>query len=112
MTNTYSQEIADVEAELRVQEKKLRTINKEIAELPDIIQTHLDIAQQLTGDIMVMEQNLTRLNNKLAPLEARRAEIVEAITAQEGYKDDYINQENVLTYDYNEDYVPGCRNSI
>ena len=105
MTNTYSQEIADVEAELRVQEKKLRTINKEIAELPDTIQTHLDIAQQLTGDIMVMEQNLTRLNNQLAPLEARRAEIVEAITAQEGYKDDYINQENVLTYDYNEDYA-------
>ena len=105
MTNTYSQEIADVEAELRVQEKKLRTINKEIAELPDTIQTHLDIAQQLTGDIMVMEQNLTRLNNQLAPLEAQRAEIVEAITAQEGYKDDYINQENVLTYDYNEDYA-------
>ena len=105
MTNTYSQEIADVEAELRVQEKRLRTINKEIAELPDTIQTHLDIAQQLTGDIIVMEQNLTRLNNQLAPLEARRAEIVEAITAQEGYKDDYINQENVLTYDYNEDYA-------
>lgn len=105
MTNTYSQEIADVKAELNVQEKKLKTINKEIAELPDTIQTHLDIAQQLTGDIMVMEQNLTRLNNQLAPLEARRAEIVEAITAQEGYKDDYINQENVLTYDYNEDYA-------
>lgn len=105
MTNTYSQEIADVKAELNVQEKKLKTINKEIAELPDTIQTHLDIAQQLTGDIMVMEQNLTHLNNQLAPLEARRAEIVEAITAQEGYKDDYINQENVLTYDYNEDYA-------
>lgn len=105
MTNTYSQEIADVKAELNVQEKKLKTINKEIAELPDTIQTHLDIAQQLTGDIMVMEQNLTRLNNQLAPLEAQRAEIVEAITAQEGYKDDYINQENVLTYDYNEDYA-------
>lgn len=105
MTNTYSQEIADVKAELNVKEKKLKTINKEIAELPDTIQTHLDIAQQLTGDIMVMEQNLTRLNNQLAPLEAQRAEIVEAITAQEGYKDDYINQENVLTYDYNEDYA-------
>lgn len=105
MTNTYSQEIADVKAELNVQEKKLKTINKEIAELPDTIQIHLDIAQQLTGDIMVMEQNLTRLNNQLAPLEAQRAEIVEAITAQEGYKDDYINQENVLTYDYNEDYA-------
>lgn len=105
MTNTYSQEIADVKAELNVQEKKLKTINKEIAELPDTIQTHLDIAQQLTGDIMVMEQNLTRLNNQLAPLEARRAEIVEAITAQEDYKDDCINQENVLTYDYNEDYA-------
>lgn len=105
MTNTYSQEIADVKAELNVQEKKLKTINKEIAELPDTIQTHLDIAQQLTGDIMVMEQNLTRLNNQLAPLEAQRAEIVEAITAQEGYKDDYVNQENVLTYDYNEDYA-------
>lgn len=105
MTNTYSQEIADVKAELNVQEKKLKTINKEIAELPDTIQTHLDIAQQLTGDIMVMEQNLTRLNNQLAPLEARRVEIVEAITAQEGYKDDCINQENVLTYDYNEDYA-------
>ena len=105
MTNTYSQEIADVKAELNVQEKKLKTINKEIAELPDTIQTHLDIAQQLTRDIMVMEQNLTRLNNQLAPLEAQRAEIVEAITAQEGYKDDYINQENVLTYDYNEDYA-------
>ena len=105
MTNTYSQEIADVKAELNVQEKKLKTINKEIAELPDTIQTHLDIAQQLTGDIMVMEQNLTRLNNQLAPLEAQRAETVEAITAQEGYKDDYINQENVLTYDYNEDYA-------
>lgn len=105
MTNTYSQEIADVKAELNVQEKKLKTINKEIAELPDTIQTHLDIAQQLTGDIMVMEQNLTRLNNQLAPLEAQRAEIVEAITAQEGYKDDCVNQENVLTYDYNEDYA-------
>lgn len=105
MTNTYSQEIADVKAELNVQEKKLKTINKEIAELPDTIQTHLDIAQQLTGDIMVMEQNLTRLNNQLAPLEARRAEIVEAITAQEGYKDDCVNQENVLTYDYNKDYA-------
>lgn len=105
MTNTYSQEIADVKAELNIQEKKLKTINKEIAELPDTIQTHLDIAQQLTGDIMVMEQNLTRLNNQLAPLEAQRAETVEAITAQEGYKDDYINQENVLTYDYNEDYA-------
>lgn len=105
MTNTYSQEIADVKAELNVQEKKLKTINKEIAELPDTIQTHLDIAQQLTGDIMVMEQNLTRLNNQLAPLEAQRAGIVEAITAQEGYKDDYINQENVLTYDYNKDYA-------
>lgn len=105
MTNTYSQEIADVKAELNIQEKKLKTINKEIAELPDTIQIHLDIAQQLTGDIMVMEQNLTRLNNQLAPLEAQRAEIVEAITAQEGYKDDYINQENVLTYDYNEDYA-------
>ena len=105
MTNTYSQEIADVKSELKTQEKKLKTINKEIAELPDTIQTHLDIAQQLTGDIMVMEQNLTRLNNQLAPLEAQRAEIVEAITAQEGYKDDYINQENVLTYDYNEDYA-------
>lgn len=105
MTNTYSQEIADVKAELNVKEKKLKTINKEIAELPDTIQTHLDIAQQLTGDIMVMEQNLTRLNNQLAPLEAHRAEIVEAITAQEGYKDDYVNQENVLTYDYNEDYA-------
>lgn len=105
MTNTYSQEIADVKAELNIQEKKLKTINKEIAELPDTIQTHLDIAQQLTGDIMVIEQNLTRLNNQLAPLEAQRAETVEAITAQEGYKDDYINQENVLTYDYNEDYA-------
>lgn len=105
MTNTYSQEITDVKAELNVQEKKLKTINKEIAELPDTIQTHLDIAQQLTGDIMVMEQNLTRLNNQLAPLEAQRAETVEAITAQEGYKDDYVNQENVLTYDYNEDYA-------
>lgn len=105
MTNTYSQEIADVKAELNVQEKKLKAINKEIAELPNTIQTHLNIAQQLTGDIMVMEQNLTRLNNQLAPLEAQRAEIVEAITAQEGYKDDYINQENVLTYDYNEDYA-------
>ena len=105
MTNTYSQEIADVKSELKTQEKKLKTINKEIAELPDTIQTHLDIAQQLTGDIMVMEQNLTRLNNQLAPLEAQRAEIVEAITAQEGYKDDCINQENVLTYDYNEDYA-------
>ena len=105
MTNTYSQEIADVKAELNVQEKKLKTINKEIAELPDTIQTHLDIAQQLTGDIMVMEQNLIRLNNQLAPLEAQRAEIVEAITAQEGYKDDCVNQENVLTYDYNEDYA-------
>ena len=105
MTNTYSQEIADVKAELNVQEKKLKIINKEIAELPDTIQTHLDIAQQLTRDIMVMEQNLTRLNNQLAPLEAQRAEIVEAITAQEGYKDDYVNQENVLTYDYNEDYA-------
>ena len=105
MTNTYSQEIADVKAELNVQEKKLKAINKEIAELPNTIQTHLNIAQQLTGDIMVMEQNLTRLNNQLAPLEARRAEIVEAITAQEGYKEDYINQENVLTYDYNEDYA-------
>ena len=105
MTNTYSQEIADIKTELNVQEKKLKTINKEIAELPDTIQTHLDIAQQLTGDIMVMEQNLTRLNNQLAPLEAQRAEIVEAITAQEGHKDDYINQENVLTYDYNEDYA-------
>ena len=105
MTNTYSQEIADVKSELKTQEKKLKTINKEIAELPDTIQTHLDIAQQLTGDIVVMEQNLTRLNNQLAPLEAQRAEIVEAITAQEGYKDDYINQENVLTYDYNEDYA-------
>ena len=105
MTNTYSQEIADVKAELNVQEKKLKTINKEIAELPDTIQTHLYIAQQLSGDIIVMEQNLTRLNNQLAPLEAQRAEIVEAITAQEGYKDDYINQENVLTYDYNEDYA-------
>ena len=105
MTNTYSQEIADVKAELNVQEKKLKTINKEIAELPDTIQIHLDIAQQLTGDIMVMEQNLTRLNNQLAPLEAQRAETVEAITAQEGYKDDYVNQENVLTYDYNEDYA-------
>ena len=100
MTNTYSQEIADVKSELKTQEKKLK-----IAELPDTIQTHLDIAQQLTGDIMVMEQNLTRLNNQLAPLEAQRAEIVEAITAQEGYKDDCINQENVLTYDYNEDYA-------
>lgn len=105
MTNTYSQEIADVKAELNVQEKKLKTINKEIAELPDTIQIHLDIAQQLTGDIMVMEQNLTRLNNQLAPLEAQRAKTVEAITAQEGYKDDYVNQENVLTYDYNEDYA-------
>lgn len=105
MTNTYSQEIADVKAELNVKEKKLKTINKEIAELPDTIQIHLDIAQQLTGDIMVMEQNLTRLNNQLAPLEAQRAETVEAITAQEGYKDDYVNQENVLTYDYNEDYA-------
>lgn len=105
MTNTYSQEIADVKAELNVKEKKLKTINKEIAELPDTIQIHLDIAQQLTGDIMVMEQNLTRLNNQLAPLEAQRAEIVEVITAQEGYKDDYVNQENVLTYDYNEDYA-------
>ena len=105
MTNTYSQEIADVKSELKTQEKKLKTINKEIAELPDTIQTHLDIAQQLTGDIMVMEQNLTRLNNQLAPLEAQRAEIVEAITAQEGYKDDCVNQENVLTYDYNEDYA-------
>ena len=105
MTNTYSQEIADVKAELNVQEKKLKNINKEITELPDTIQTHLDIAQQLTGDIMVMEQNLTHLNNQLAPLEAQRAEIVEAITAQEGYKDDCINQENVLTYDYNEDYA-------
>ena len=105
MTNTYSQEIADVKAELNVKEKKLKTINKEIAELPDTIQIHLDIAQQLTGDIMVIEQNLIRLNNQLAPLEARRAEIVEAITAQEGYKDDYVNQENVLTYDYNEDYA-------
>ena len=105
MTNTYSQEIADVKAELNVQEKKLKTINKEIAELPDTIQTHLDIAQQLTGDIMVMEQNLIRLNNQLAPLEAQRAETVEAITAQEGYKDDCVNQENVLTYDYNEDYA-------
>lgn len=105
MTNTYSQEITDVKAELNVQEKKLKTINKEIAELPDTIQIHLDIAQQLTGDIMVMEQNLTRLNNQLAPLEAQRAETVEAITAQEGYKDDYVNQENVLTYDYNEDYA-------
>ena len=105
MTNTYSQEIADVKAELNVQEKKLKNISKEITELPDTIQTHLDIAQQLTGDIMVMEQNLTRLNNQLAPLEAQRAEIVEAITAQEGYKDDCINQENVLTYDYNEDYA-------
>ena len=105
MTNTYSQEIADVKSELKVQENKLKTINKEIAELPDTIQTHLDIAQQLTGDIMVMEQNLTRLNNQLAPLEAQRAEIVEAITAQEGYKDDCVNQENVLTYDYNEDYA-------
>lgn len=105
MTNTYSQEIADVKAELNAQEKKLKNINKEITELPDTIQTHLDIAQQLTGDIMVMEQNLTRLNNQLAPLEAQRAETVEAITAQEGYKDDYINQENVLTYDYNEDYA-------
>ena len=105
MTNTYSQEIADVKSELKTQEKKLKTINKEIAELPDTIQTHLDIAQQLTGDIMVMEQNLTRLNNQLAPLEAQRAETVEAITAQEGYKDDCVNQENVLTYDYNEDYA-------
>ena len=105
MTNTYSQEIADVKSELKVQENKLKTINKEIAELPDTIQTHLDIAQQLTGDIIVMEQNLIRLNNRLAPLEAQRAEIVEAITAQEGYKDDYVNQENVLTYDYNEDYA-------
>lgn len=105
MTNTYSQEIADVKAELNIKEKKLKTINKEIAELPDTIQTHLDIAQQLTGDIMVMEQNLTRLNNQLAPLEAQRAETVKAITAQEGYKDDYVNQENVLTYDYNEDYA-------
>ena len=105
MTNTYSQEIADVKSELKVQENKLKTINKEIAELPDTIQTHLDIAQQLTGDIMVMEQNLIRLNNQLAPLEAQRAEIVEAITAQEGYKDDCVNQENVLTYDYNEDYA-------
>lgn len=105
MTNTYSQEIADVKSELKTKEKKLKTINKEIAELPDTIQTHLDIAQQLTGDIMVMEQNLTRLNNQLAPLEAQRAETVEAITAQEGYKDDYVNQENVLTYDYNEDYA-------
>ena len=105
MTNTYSQEIADVKAELNVQEKKLKTINKEIAELPDTIQTHLDIAQQLTGDIMVMEQNLIRLNNQLAPLEAQRAETGEAITAQEGYKDDCVNQENVLTYDYNEDYA-------
>ena len=105
MTNTYSQEIADVKSELKTQKKKLKTINKEIAELPDTIQTHFVIVQQLTGDIMVMEQNLTRLNNQLAPLEAQRAETVEAITAQEGYKDDYINQENVLTYDYNEDYA-------
>lgn len=105
MTNTYSQEIADVKSELKIQENKLKTINKEIAELPNTIQTHLDIAQQLTGDIIVMEQNLIRLNNRLAPLEAQRAEIVEAITAQESYKDDYVNQENVLTYDYNEDYA-------
>lgn len=105
MTNTYSQEIADVQAELTTKEKRLRTINKEIAELPDTIQTHLDIAQQLTGDILVMEQNLTRLNNQLAPLEAQRAEIVDAITAQEGYREDYVNEKHVLTYDYNEDYA-------
>ena len=105
MTNTYSQEIEDAKADLKTATNTLERIEKEIAELPDTIQTHLDIAQELEREIATLENILTTLNNQLDPLEAQEATIQDAITAQEDYREDYENQKNILTYEYNEDYA-------
>ena len=105
VTNTYTQEINDTKADLKTARNKLTSINKGIAELPGQIQTHNQIAYELTQDLSVMNENKTSLQNQLIPLEAQRADYQDAITAQEEAREDYINQENTLTATYNSDYA-------
>ena len=105
VTNTYTQEINDTKADLKTARNQLASINKGIAELPGQIQTHNQIAYELTQDLSVMNENKTSLQNQLIPLEAQKADYQDAITAQEEAREDYINQENTLTATYNSDYA-------
>lgn len=99
-TNTYSEEIKDIEIEIKDYQKTLATITQEIKELPDEIQQYIDIVESDTEKLGTVTEQIKVLNNKLTPKQNEYIEIKNNLQEKETEKEDNLTEQNNLTKTY------------
>jgi chromosome segregation ATPase len=98
--NTYSEEIKDIEIEIKDYQKTLATITQEIKELPDEIQQYIDIVESDTEKLGTVTEQIKVLNNKLIPKQNEYIEIKNSLQEKETEKEDNLTEQNNLTKIY------------